>query len=80
MPTRKTYLLHLYSSRSVSGRQWAARLEHLTDREVLHFSDPEALLSHLQELVHALDERDRPAEASEGANGPMIDAEKEERI
>jgi hypothetical protein len=29
MPMHETYLLHLYRSRSVSGWQWAARLDHL---------------------------------------------------
>jgi hypothetical protein len=70
MPIRETYLLHLYRSRSVSGRQWAARLDRLTDGESLRFSDPEALLAHLQALVRALDESVPPTATPEGGDGP----------
>ena len=45
MPTRETYLLHLYRSRSVGGWQWAARLDRLVDGESHRFSDPEVLLA-----------------------------------
>lgn len=60
MPTRDTYLLHLYRSRAVGGWQWAARLEHLPGGESVRFSDPEALLIHLRTMLWAGD----PAEGS----------------
>ncbi len=70
MPMRETYLLHLYRSRSVSGTQWAARLDRLADGESLRFSDPETLLTHLQALVRALDESAPPAATPAGGDGP----------
>ena len=51
MPQHERYLLQLWRSRAVSGWQWAARLDRLSDGERHRFTDPEALLQHLRALV-----------------------------
>jgi len=51
MPRQDAYMLRIWRSRAVSGRQWVARLDHLPDGESRRFGDPEALLAHLQGLV-----------------------------
>jgi hypothetical protein len=53
MLRHESYLLRIWRSRAVSGWQWAARLQHLPGGQSQRFSDPEALLSHLQTLVRA---------------------------
>jgi hypothetical protein len=53
MPQRERYLLQIWRSRALSGWQWAARLDRLSDGEQHRFTDPEALLNHLQSLVQS---------------------------
>jgi hypothetical protein len=53
MPAHDTYILHIYRSRAISGWQWAARLEKLSDRASRRFTDPEALLAHLRTVLQA---------------------------
>jgi hypothetical protein len=51
MSRRDTYLLQVYRGRAASGRQWAARLTHVSGGEYARFRDPEALLAHLRALI-----------------------------
>lgn len=62
MLRHETYLLRIWRSRAVSGWQWAARLQHLPDGQSRRFSDPEALLAHLQAVVRAGDPPDAAPE------------------
>jgi hypothetical protein len=55
MPVHEVYMLHIYHSRAVSGRQWAARLEHLPGGEQMRFTDPKALLAYLSTVMRAED-------------------------
>src|SRR5262249_6719961 len=55
MPVHDIYLLHIYSSRTASGWQWAARLEHLPGGEQVRFTDPDALLAYLSTVMRAED-------------------------
>jgi hypothetical protein len=66
MPHHDAYVLHIWRSRATSGRQWAARLDHLPGGESLRFSDPAVLLAHLQALVQAGEHSEPPV----GADGP----------
>jgi hypothetical protein len=50
MPQVAAYLLRIWRSQTVRGWQWAARLEHLGGESRL-FSDPEALLAFLREVL-----------------------------
>jgi hypothetical protein len=51
MPAHEIYMLHIYSSRAIGGRQWVARLEHLPSGEQVRFTDPQALLDYLHTLI-----------------------------
>jgi hypothetical protein len=53
MPQHDRYLLQIWRSRAVSGRQWVARMDRLSDGERLRFTDPEALLQHVRALIEA---------------------------
>jgi hypothetical protein len=55
MPAHEVYMLHIYHSRAVSGRQWTARLEHLPGGEQVRFTDPKALLAYLATVMLAED-------------------------
>ena len=71
MPAHHAYLLHIYRSRAVSGWQWAARLDALTEGTQVRFSDPAALLAHLQTLLVRVEERAAPTDTQAGADGPV---------
>ena len=75
MPTHETYVLHLYRSRSVSGWQWAARLDHLTDGESHRFNDPEVLLAHLQAMVRRPGRPEMPADSPGEVARPVTSTE-----
>ena len=64
MPQHDAYLLHIYRSRTVSGWQWAARLEQLPGGTSRRFTDPEALLAYLQNVVRGGVHGDAPADTS----------------
>jgi hypothetical protein len=51
------YVLRLWRRDGPDGAQWAGRLEHLQDGEVLRFSAPEPLLAHLRRVVSAVDQQ-----------------------
>lgn len=53
MPQQERYLLQIWRSRALSGWQWRARLDRLSDGERLRFTDPEALLQHVRALLEA---------------------------
>ena len=82
MPQHYTYMLHIYRSRTVSGWQWAARLEQLPGRTSRRFTDQEALLAHLRTVVHEGDQADLSSGgmpgtarlATTGADGEEQDA------
>jgi hypothetical protein len=63
------YILRIWRSRAVSGWQWAARLQHLPDGQSVRFSDPAALLAHLQALVRAGVLVDPAPDTPSGADG-----------
>ena len=69
MASRDTYVLHVYRSRAVRGRQWAARLDHLPHHASLRFTDPELLLAHLAIVLRA-GEQAAPIDTPPGADGP----------
>lgn len=75
MPTRDTYLLHLYGSRAAGGWQWAARLEHLSGGESVRFTDPEALLAHLRTVLWAGDPADKVPETPESVRSRIPDSQ-----
>ena len=75
MPKRETYLLHIYRSRSVSGWQWAARLDHLADGEIRRFADPELLLAHLQALVQRIERAGPRTDLEMGVDGSPASTE-----
>jgi hypothetical protein len=49
------FMLRIWRSTAVGGRQWTARLEHLPDGQRLRFTDPEALLAHLEAIMREVD-------------------------
>jgi hypothetical protein len=53
MPQHERYLLQIWRSRALAGWQWTARVDRLSDGERLRFTDPEALLEHLQTLLRS---------------------------
>jgi hypothetical protein len=53
MPQHERYLLQIWRSRALAGRQWTARLDCLSDGERHRFTDPEALIEHVRALVEA---------------------------
>lgn len=53
MPAHDTFLLYIYRSRTLSGWQWRARLEHLAGGAPMRFDDPEALLAYLRTIAVA---------------------------
>jgi hypothetical protein len=55
-PTRDTYMLQIYRGQTVSGRQWGARLVHVSGGESLRFGNPEALLAHLRRVIAGVDQ------------------------
>ncbi len=63
MPRHDSYMLHIYRSRTVSGWQWAARLEQVPGRASRRFTDPETLLAHLRTVLREGDQGELPAEA-----------------
>ncbi len=67
-PTRDTYLLKIYRNRGVSGWQWAARLVDVSGGETVRFSDPEALLAHLERVIHCVD-RAEAGDTDEATSG-----------
>lgn len=62
MPRHDAYLLHIYRSRTLSGWQWAARLDHLPGRESLRFSDRSAAMDYLHRVVYARDDLEPSSE------------------
>lgn len=63
MPQHDAYMLHIYRSRTVSGWQWAARLEHVPGRTSQRFTDSETLLARLRTVIREGDQGELPAEA-----------------
>lgn len=51
MPQHDAYVLHIWQSRALGGRQWVARLDYLSDGQRLRFANRDALLQHMQTLI-----------------------------
>jgi hypothetical protein len=62
LPEHERYLLQIWSSRALAGRQWAARLDRLSDGDRRRFTDPEALLQHVRALVQGEPSEPQPEE------------------
>lgn len=70
MPAHDTYVLDIYRSRALGGRQWRARLEHLAGGGHVRFDDPEALLAYLRTIALAGEPPVRPANPPPGGADP----------
>jgi hypothetical protein len=65
LPEHERYLLQIWSSRALAGRQWVARVDRLSDGERRRFTDPEVLLRHMRALVQAEAPEPHPEEKGE---------------
>jgi hypothetical protein len=76
MPQYDAYMLRIWRSRAVSGRQWVARLDQLPEGESRRFSDPEALLAHLRAILLAAEPATPPADPPPATDQAATGAER----
>lgn len=63
MPHHQAYVLHIWHSRALGGRQWVARLDDLPDGQQVRFANRDALLRHLETVIFAEEHHDISHEA-----------------